>query len=181
MTQAQNPTGRVLSGPRVRTPDGEYIVVFRPNIGGRRRRVAVDADVADILEAAQEDEIAHRHGLVGKKRKASKRKASKRKASKRKASKASTRKATERAPTAAPSGPAQQELFSNPTRGAPKLAALGAVAQLGQVVKLIVEAPDGQHLQHHWKRNHPLLLWSPKQKCLLWVVGRALKDRKSVV
>ena len=75
--------------------------------------------------------------------------------------------------------PIQGDLFKNPRRrGAPNLAHLGAVAQLGQVLELIVETPNGGQEVHRWRANRPTLLWSPRQKCLIWVFGRRPAARR---
>lgn len=174
----ENPTGYVMSGPRRKTRDGEYFVVFRPKIAGRRKRVQVPAGVADLLEEAQEQEIAHRHGLVGKQKRKKRKKTAKKRAKRAsgKAHKTAAKTHKTESTRAAPAG--QQELFTNPrgSRG-PNLGKLGTCAHLGQVVKLIVLANDGQHYQVHWKQNRPLLLWSPQQRCLVWVVGSRLTNR----
>lgn len=73
--------------------------------------------------------------------------------------------------------PGQLGLFDNP-RGGPNLARLGTCAELGRVVELRVEAEDGQTYAHRWKSARPRLLWSPQQRCLVWVMGADLENRQ---
>lgn len=58
---------------------------------------------------------------------------------------------------------------SNPK--APSLADLGAVVELGHVRELVTERKDGTRVAYTWKRPQPLLVWSPKQRALVWVEG----------
>jgi hypothetical protein len=62
------------------------------------------------------------------------------------------------------------ERRSNP-KGAPSLADLGAVMEMGKVRSVIVEYPTGERVEFSWSRPHPLLLWSPKQRALIWFEG----------
>ena len=120
------------------------------------------------------------------KRATAKRTTAKRTTAKRTTAKAAARKVAtaaravaEVAEEAADRGPAQGELFKNPRRrGPPNLGQLGAVAQLGQVLELIVETPGGGQELHRWRSNRPTLLWSPRQKCLIWVHGRRPTARR---
>lgn len=196
---ARNPPGFPLSGQVIEDEDGEWFVQYRPRFRGRSRRprVQVPAAVADVLSEAAARETDRRQELAGddkpRKRKKRAKKATKAKATK--TSKPRTRRApsTPRKRTAAKrvahasevladtardlAKPGQQELFSNP-RGAPSLARLGTCADLGRVLEIVVELPNGEHERTRWKRNHPRMLWSPQQKALVWVHNAKLQNRR---
>lgn len=58
---------------------------------------------------------------------------------------------------------------ANPS-GAPALSKVpDEIAELGRVVDIYVERPDGQIEQHAWRGRNPLLLWDAKQKAILFV------------
>ena len=181
---AKNPPGYPLTGKVVDTDDGAF-VEYRPRMGGRRKRVWVPVEVADVLREAQSREVDRRQALADEPRKPRKRKASKRKASKRSTRRSPARKVAEVAERASDvaaevAKPGQLGLFNpdgNP-RGAPNLARLGTVAELGRVVELRVEADDGRTYAHRWRSGRPRLLWSPTQRCLVWVMGASLDNRQ---
>jgi hypothetical protein len=65
---------------------------------------------------------------------------------------------------------AMAERKSNP-KGVPDLRDLGTTMEMGKVRSVIVENPNGDQVEYKWKRPHPLLMWSPKQRALVWVEG----------
>ena len=183
-----NPRGYPLSGDDFEATDGEFVVEYRPRVAGQRRRprVQVPAQVAEQLRRSQAAEVSERHQLMDSPPRPRKKRARK-KAAKRTTAKSAARKVATAARAVAEVAeeaaerptPIQGDLFKNPRRrGAPNLAHLGAVAQLGQVLELIVETPNGGQEVHRWRANRPTLLWSPRQKCLIWVFGRRPAARR---
>ena len=188
-----NPRGYPLSGNDFESTDGEFVVEYRPRVAGQRRRprVQVPAQVAEQLRRSQAAEVSERHQLMDSpprpRKKRARKKAAKRTTAKRTTAKSAARKVATAARAVAEVAeeaaerptPIQGDLFKNPRRrGAPNLAHLGAVAQLGQVLELIVETPNGGQEVHRWRANRPTLLWSPRQKCLIWVFGRRPAARR---
>jgi hypothetical protein len=53
----------------------------------------------------------------------------------------------------------------------PSLAQLGTMSEHGRVHELQVERSDGQLESHSWSSSRPVLLWSPKQRALVFVHG----------
>lgn len=198
---AKNPPGHPLSGQVFESEDGELVVTYRPRFKGRkgRPRLLVPADVAELLAGAQLRETDRRQALAEdeqpRRRKKRAKKAAKKtakKTAKRRAAPARERPARRRKTPARRvaaaseqladistdlARPGQQELFSNP-RGAPSLARLGTCADLGRVLEVCVELPNGEHALTSWKRNFPRLLWSPSTRSLVWVHGRAPTARR---
>jgi hypothetical protein len=56
----------------------------------------------------------------------------------------------------------------------PRLGDLGVASEHGRVHELAVELPDGQVELHTWSAQRPLLLWSPRQRALVFVHGLAV-------
>jgi hypothetical protein len=72
--------------------------------------------------------------------------------------------------TCALPGKASAPKQKNP-KGAPDLADLGAVVELGSMRELVTQRENGEQVAYTWARPQPLLLWSPKQRALVWVEG----------
>ena len=165
-----NPRGYPLSAAVIETEDGD-VVVYRPRIAGRskRPRIKLPEALARAFEAANGDDVKERQALRHAPKKAAKKRAKK---GAKKAAKTRTKRAPRaRAETQAESRrePEQMRLI-NPSEG-PDLSDLGTLTQLGHVHEMTIELADGRHQCHKWTGDRPLLLWSPRQRALIWVVG----------
>lgn len=194
-----NPRGYPLSAAVIETEDGD-VVVYRPRIAGRskRPRIKLPEALARAFEAANGDVVKERQALRHAPKKAAKKRA--KKAPKKVPKKAPYRpahevppevmakivadvgrrlggrvvpegakKRTKRAQAKSRREPEQMRLI-NPSEG-PDLSDLGTLTQLGHVHEMTVEMADGRHKRHKWTGDRPLLLWSPRQRALIWVVG----------
>jgi hypothetical protein len=56
----------------------------------------------------------------------------------------------------------------------PSLGALGVLSEHGHVHELGVELPDGRVELHTWSSARPLLMWSQRQRALVFVHGLAV-------
>lgn len=61
----------------------------------------------------------------------------------------------------------------------PSLADLGTCSEHGRVHEFAVELPDGQLQLHSWSAQRPLLVWSPRQRALVFVHGLVVPRARS--
>ncbi len=61
----------------------------------------------------------------------------------------------------------------------PNLADLGTCSEHGRVHELAVELPGGQLQLHTWSAERPLLVWSPRQRALVFVHGLVVPRARS--
>lgn len=77
-----------------------------------------------------------------------------------------------------PSSSTSQNEKSKRTRAAnpraPALGELGTCTEIGRVHELQVELPSGEVQSHAWRGRHPLLMWSPTKRALVFAYGGKL-------